>query len=65
MNKKKQYMAPVIRCVEFKVEQGFASSSLYQGMDTRPLDMTDNQYNENNFDPFGVIRKWSRNEDWD
>lgn len=34
-------------------------------MDTRPLGMTDNQYNENNFDPFGVIRKWSRNEDWD
>lgn len=34
-------------------------------MDTRPLDMTDNQYNENNFDLFGVIRKWIRNEDWD
>lgn len=64
MNKKKQYMAPVIRCVEFKVEKGVASSSLYQGMDTRPLDMTDNQYNENNFDPFRVIRKWN-NEDWD
>ena len=65
MNKKKQYMAPVIKCVEFKIEQGFASSgSLYQDMDRSLIDGA--QYDPNyNFDPFGVIRKWSHNEDWD
>lgn len=65
MNKKKQYMAPVIKCVEFKVEQGFASSGLTQK--TIQLDEWSRRDSYDPMNPFHVSfgSFGNNNDDWD
>lgn len=56
---KKQYMAPKLKCVEFKVELGFIVSSLTQG--TTCYDDDDEELDDS---PWIGYRD-GNNEDWD
>ena len=43
MENKKQYIAPALKCVEFKVERGFLGSNLTQGLrnwESKPDNLT-------------------------
>ena len=72
MENKQRYIAPVVKCVEFKTERGFATS-LTQGFGSRGAKPTDLHYE--NFDDYedNPYRGEGRfggfftgnNEDWD
>lgn len=73
MENKKKYIAPAIKCVEFKVEQGYAQS-LFQGMsnwEEKPSDLTadnfDTYYEGKPFKTGGHFGGYftGNNDDWD
>ena len=78
METKKQYIAPTIKCVAFKVEHGFAGSTLSQGFSNwntkwyeKPSDLTYDNFNTfNDGNPFKTGGRnggyfTGNNEDWD
>ena len=51
MENKKQYIAPALKCVEFKVERGFLGSNPTQGLGnwgTKPNDLTIENFGTHN-----------------
>ena len=75
MENKQKYIAPVVKCVEFKTERGFATSltqGFGSGWGSRPTDLHyedfDNYYGEGT--PFHTGGRFGgfftgNNEDWD
>ena len=78
METKKQYIAPSLKCVEFKAEHGFAGSTLSQGFNNwntnwydKPDKLTYDNFNTfNDGNPFKTGGRnggyfTGNNEDWD